>query len=390
MADLDFDHEEPQEDEVEDGELSRSPSGRPRDEIIVKVTDCRKEINDWVYEMEVSINGETHTIERQYKEIQWLHKIITKNIDLGGHIAPPLPPSPSTMADLPSTAVIAKGDAMFGGLVRRHTLRLEMFLQALADQKFFADNHIVHNFLANKQLGTQEAISSNLSMMTISKAYSNLTLSVSGIQDPDEKFDTFYKYVNEMCTKLESAYERFSEFIFAWQKLGNSYVLCKAALEDVGVCDKRHITLTHIENQMAEGLFDVGVNECLLSLDAVLSLAVPLSFESSYFVHCKEMLVRRQVALQALLTANQSLDKAKPEKKDFIEQVKVKAEGEFHSLSRVAEKGVVVFTNQYCNKLKKGLQSYAEAHVAHSKRTLESLYQIKEKLLSPPVAGEEE
>ena len=107
---------------------------------------------------------------------------------------------------------------------------------------------------------------------------------------------------------------------------------------------------------MAEGLFDIGVNDCLLSLDAVLSLAIPLSFESSYFVHCKEMLVRRQIALQALLTANQSLDKAKPEKKDFvsfvyyikyylllflkIEQVKVKAEGEFHSLSRVAEKEV--------------------------------------------------
>lgn len=116
-----------------------------------------------------------------------------------------------------------------------------------------------------------------------------------------------------------------------------------------------HLLFISIDNQMAEGLFDIGVNECLLSLDAVLSLAIPLSFESSYFVHCKEMLVRRQVALQALLTANQSLDKAKPEKKDFVnifyyyyyllfllkvEQVKVKAEGEFHSLSRVAEKEV--------------------------------------------------
>lgn len=53
-ADLDFNHEEPQDDEVEDGELSRwSGGGRPRDEIIVKVTDCRKEINDWLYEIEV-------------------------------------------------------------------------------------------------------------------------------------------------------------------------------------------------------------------------------------------------------------------------------------------------------------------------------------------------
>lgn len=29
-------------------------------------------------------------------------------------------------------------------------------------------------------------------------------------------------------------------------ELGNSYVLCKAALEDVGICDKRHITLTQL------------------------------------------------------------------------------------------------------------------------------------------------
>ena len=56
MADLDFNHEEPQdEDEEEEGELSRWSSGRPRDEIIIKVTDCRKEINDWVYEIEVRV-----------------------------------------------------------------------------------------------------------------------------------------------------------------------------------------------------------------------------------------------------------------------------------------------------------------------------------------------
>lgn len=69
---------------------------------------------------------------------------------------------------------------------------------------------------------------------------------------------------------------------------------------------------------MAEGLFDIGVNECLLSLDAVLSLAVVLSFESGYFLHCKEMLQRRQTALQSFLNANQQLDKAKPDKKDAV------------------------------------------------------------------------
>lgn len=32
-----------------------SPSGKPRDEIIVKVIDCnKKENNDWVYDIEVS------------------------------------------------------------------------------------------------------------------------------------------------------------------------------------------------------------------------------------------------------------------------------------------------------------------------------------------------
>ena len=39
-----------------------------------------------------------------------------------------------------------------------------------------------------------------------------------------------------------------------------------------------------------------------------------------------------------------------------------------------------MFTGQYCSHLKRGLQSYAEAQVAHSKRTLEALYQIKELL----------
>ena len=69
---------------------------------------------------------------------------------------------------------------------------------------------------------------------------------------------------------------------------------------------------------MAEGLFDIGINECLLSLDAALSLAAVLSYQADYFIHCKEMLQRRLYCLQGLLTANQQLDKAKPEKKEAV------------------------------------------------------------------------
>lgn len=71
---------------------------------------------------------------------------------------------------------------------------------------------------------------------------------------------------------------------------------------------------------MAEGMFDVGVNECLLSLDAALSLAAVLSYQAGYFIHCKEMLQRRLYCLQALLTATQQLDKAKPEKKGAVSE----------------------------------------------------------------------
>lgn len=73
---------------------------------------------------------------------------------------------------------------------------------------------------------------------------------------------------------------------------------------------------------MAEGLFDIGISECLLSLDAALSLALIFSYETGYFGHCKEMLQRRQTVLQTFLTANQQLDKAKPEKKEAVSSMK--------------------------------------------------------------------
>lgn len=69
---------------------------------------------------------------------------------------------------------------------------------------------------------------------------------------------------------------------------------------------------------MAEGLFDIGVNECLVSLDAALSLAIVFSYQSGFFEHCKEMLQRRLIALQTFLNANQQLDKAKPAKREAV------------------------------------------------------------------------
>lgn len=73
-----------------------------------------------------------------------------------------------------------------------------------------------------------------------------------------------------------------------------------------------------IESQMTEAILDVGITECLVSLDAALSLATALSYQADHFVHCKEMLLRRLALLQAFLTANTQLDKAKPEKKNAV------------------------------------------------------------------------
>lgn len=46
---------------------------------------------------------------------------------------------------------------------------------------------------------------------------------------------------------------------------------------------------------------------------------------------------------------------------------------------------VTLFTEQYHDHLKRGLLSYSEAQIAHSRRTLESLTQIRDVLMNRPV-----
>ena len=69
----------------------------------------------------------------------------------------------------------------------------------------------------------------------------------------------------------------------------------------------------------SEVMLDVSATEALASLDGALTLAATLSHQTYYFTECKQMLLRRLAAHQALLTATQQLDKAtKPEKKEIV------------------------------------------------------------------------
>jgi sorting nexin-5/6/32 len=366
-----------------DGDVHGDDQNMPRDVVKIEVKDCKKQGNDWIYDIEVTINdNEPVKITRSFKEIQWLHRTLSRNMDLNGHIIPPLPILPSNKSDLPSTGVLGNCEALFGNLTRRHTLRLELFLQALADDLFFYENHIVYNFLIQPQLNGRERSGSSSGAMwsQISDAYTNF--SVRGIQEPDEKFESFLKYVVDIIPNMEEAYYCLSENIFSWQRLGNNYVLTKAALQDVGTVDMNHFNLSKIELNMAEGLFDVGVNECMLSLDAALSLGAVMSYQADYFSHCKEMLYRRLLILQELLSANAQLDKAKPEKKEGIMRIQNQAESKFKDITKIAEIEVDKFTRQYQKHLRSGLLSFSEAHIAHSKRTLESLRKIKDAILN--------
>lgn len=372
-------------DEDEDkGEEEEESPAKLKDDVRVSVLSCTKQGNDWAYQMKVTFSGEERELQRWYKDVQWLHRSLNRNIDIGGYILPPMPDNPSNIPDLPAAAIIGtEGEAMFGGLNRRHTLRMEKFLNELAAHRFFSENHMVNSYLISPQLSTmikdQEKIGSGTMWAHLTKVFSDYQL--GKIQDPDESMDLFLKYVNSTIPVLKSAYESSSTYIFKCQNLANRYVDVRTELRNLAAVDTNKAAVRS-ETQMAEVILDISITEALMSLDGALTVAATFSHQTHYFIECKDMLLRRVAVLQALLNATNYLDKAKPEKKEVAEKTKEKFEVQFNSISKTAQAEMQEFEKQYRSSLKSSILSYTEAQIAHGKRTVESFTRIRDTLMN--------
>lgn len=348
----------------------------PREVINVKVTGYQLAAKDFNYQLEVEVGHEKKSVTRQYNDLLWLHRILSRNVEPGGNIVPPMPaPPPRT----PDATIMKLGDhsrALFGDQTEIPRLAMEGFLQALACHRYFSENHIVYSFLTREQLSDHDQQSAGSLWTQFSKAISDYQL--SSTVDPDDYFPRYLKGVEKRISALQTSSQDFAAMCRSWQNFACSMMTVTEELRLLGNNEEtKNEQCARYCFKFAEVLEEDKEYSHAASLDSMTTIGFTFDLYHKYYEQVKEMLFRRLAKVQLLTTASQQVEKSRPDKRPMAEKAKEEAQKTLDRISATAKDECAHFEREYTNQMKMRLQAYVEAQVTHCKRSLENIDKLR-------------
>lgn len=378
--DKDVEEEEEVVEEEEEEEREKREVG-PRDAIRVTVLAfTQTEEQDLFYNIQVVINeGNPLLLHRRYEDMKWLYRLLSGTIDLGGNILPPMPASP-TPPPVHLEQLGTPQSSMFGDHTKLPCLEFESFLQSLADHAFFSLHHEVHSFLTSTLPLTHDPLPSPSLWSTITSAYTNYTL--GSLQDTDDDFVETLRLLNERVTSLENCTRHFDQLVTAMQRMACAQLKVSTCLKEEGEWEVgRNDGVAISLNILSSTLNELQSYNHSTSTDATNTLGFTFDLYLRYNKQAKEMLFRRLEKLQTLINASKQLDKAKPEKKEEMEKVRLEAMDHYHEINSTAKSEMEETISKRCVlRLKKNAVDFAESQLTHSRCLLAQLNSLHSQL----------
>ncbi|XP_064400041.1 sorting nexin-6-like [Halichondria panicea] len=369
------------DDDDDDGPAASEPT-TPHDDIKVSVKSYEATADDFIFNVEVEVNGQTKTVQRSYKDLQWLHRNLSRKMELGGYILPPLPAPPPSVKSVDPKMVILGDDsqAMFGDVTRLPCIEVEQFMQTLADHRFFSENDTVHTYVANHEVSERDKLGTG----TLWNAFTGIVseFQLSKIEDTEEDFHRFLEYVTDLAPLLKECAQNHSKLVSSKNSLACSQVFIAGMLKEHSTFETfRNKVCSSTFQRLGEGLDEEKQSLHSKSLDSRHTIGMTFDLYHRYSLQAKEMLYRRLSKLQKLLTCTSKLGKAKPEKKAEAEDAREAAQKDLQDITETARKEIELFKQKYAEFFGSNMIGYVESQLAHSKRAHENLTAIRDQLL---------
>ncbi|XP_014678582.1 PREDICTED: uncharacterized protein LOC106818381, partial [Priapulus caudatus] len=282
---------------------------RTRDKSFMLYTIRTKQIKD--------DDSDYKFIQRQWEDLEWLEHCLTVDINVSGIIVPPLPPKPGANAasaetrsrkQLGSATKTLVGDEFY-----RDCRMLEKYLRLLINHPTFGKNPALEKFLMQKEPPTRARVKKGM----FSKLSSAVENRKSSHPDCDEFFQKERTWVTEYSNIMKDCSNAFNQKVYAQKSLANAYghlatasTLQSASQEGHDICLSKFLT------KFSSGLEGAKHGLEVMSNNDERTLGFYLEFYAMTFEAEKDMLLRRTCLLVEYETANKTLDKAKPNKKE--------------------------------------------------------------------------
>lgn len=334
----------------------------------IKVTEVLQDgdtLTFIIVSQKLSGTGEYH-VDRTYDDFEWLQQHLHNQEDvpgIQGVIFPPLPVRPQVNA---SVKAMKQLGFLSLGEWQPYSKALETFLRQVAGHSILSKNKAVEIFLTSNDPPGRQKVKKNI-FNRLSQAVEELRK--EGHKDVDEFFQTERDHNLVVNGHTKTATEKFLDVVLTEQKIavacGHFAAALHLCVENGEDPEKRAfsrvcVKLSEVFDSMKKNMTSAAVND-------MNTLGLGLDLDTRYQEAEKEMLFRRTCKLVELENARRNADRAKPVKKNAMEEAKKAAEGEFEQICKVAKQEIVRLHQERVDIVRKSLTQWCEQRLQTAK-----------------------
>lgn len=336
----------------------------------IKVTEVVKEGDNLTFiiiSQKLSGTGEYH-VARTYDDFDWLQQHLFNQEDVPGIQGVIFPPLPAKAQVNASAKVVKQLGILALGDWKPYAAALEKFLQQVASHSVLSKNKAVEDFLTSTEPPGRQRTKKNI-FNRLSQAVEEMRK--EGHKDVDDFFQTERDLNHTLTNSTKIAAEKFLDVVQTEQKISvalghfsSSLQLCVESGDDP---DKQAFSrvcknLSEVFDSMRKNMSSVAEND-------METLGLGLDLESRYQEAEKEMLFRRTCKLVELETAKRNAERAKPVKKQAMEEVKNATQKEFGQICAVAKQEIKHFKEARVQLLQQALVLWSEKQLLTARKT---------------------
>ncbi|KAL2091471.1 hypothetical protein ACEWY4_013734 [Coilia grayii] len=324
---------------------------------------------------------------RTFEDFEWLQQSLFDQEDvpgLQGIIFPPLPgkPLPSSQPQAQAKALKQLGCLALSDDWKSYCKALEIYLQQVASHSTLSKNKALEGLLTNSEPPGKQRVHKGI-FSRLSQAMGELRK--ENHKDLDDFFQDERNNNLNMTNFTKAASEKSFEVALTEQRLA---VACGHLSTSLHLCASQDgpdsANFSKICMKFSEVIDAVKRNVEKVSENNVSTLGLGLEMDYRGHEAKKDMLFRRTCKLVEMEAAVKNAERAKPNKKAIMEEVKKVIEKDFEKISSVAKEEIGRFSEARVSLLRaalidwceKQLQTAREDHEIFSKQ-LEACEQLK-------------
>ncbi|KAG5274304.1 hypothetical protein AALO_G00134610 [Alosa alosa] len=313
---------------------------------------------------------------RTFEDFEWLQQGLFSQEDvsgLQGIIFPPLPGKPvsSSQSQAQAKALKQLGFLAMGEDWKSYCKALEIYLQQVASHSTLSKNKALDNLLTNSEPPGKQRVHKGIFSRL---SHAMVELRKENHKDLDDFFQNERNNILNTTHFSKAATEKFLEVVLTEQRLA---VACGHLSTSLHLCvhqdDPDAANFSKICMKLSEIIDTVKRNFEKVADNNVSTLGLGLDMEYRGQEAKKDMLFRRTCKLVELETATKSAEKAKPNKKAVMEEVKKVIQKDFENLSSIAKEEIGRFNKSRVTLLRSSLVDWCEKQLHTARENQELL-----------------